>query len=94
MEDTKIFCKFLEDISKRVRFYNPPSAYIFTKRSTPSEENFNDYAKILITPILYKRTTTEAYLEPGRTSTMELFLQKKPSAAFSKMLYRRCLTGF
>ena len=53
MEDTKIFCKFLEVISKRVRFYKPPSAYIFTKRNTPSEENFNDYAKILITPILY-----------------------------------------
>ena len=28
------------------------SAYIFTKKRTPSEENFNNYAKILITPIL------------------------------------------
>ena len=28
------------------------SAYIFTKKRTPSEENFTNYAKILVTPIL------------------------------------------
>ena len=33
------------------------SAYIFTKKRTPSEENFNNYTKILITPILYRGTT-------------------------------------
>ena len=33
----------------------------------------NAHAKILITHILYRRTTPEAYLEPSRTSTMELF---------------------
>ena len=52
------------------------SAYIFTKKRTPSEENFNNYAKILITPLVYRGTTREAYLEPSRTSAMELFLQK------------------
>ena len=25
---------------------------MFTKKSTPSEKNFNDYAEILITPVL------------------------------------------
>ena len=28
------------------------SAYIFTKKRTPSDENFNNYAKLLVTPIL------------------------------------------
>ena len=49
------------------------SVYIFTKKRTPSEEKFNHYAKILITPILYRGTTLEAYLEPSRRSTMEHF---------------------
>ena len=43
------------------------SAYIFTTKRTPSEENFNNYAKILITPIipiLYRGKTREAYSEP------------------------------
>ena len=40
------------------------SAYLFTKKRTPSEENFNNYAKILITPILNRGTTREAYIEP------------------------------
>ena len=47
------------------------SAYIFTKKRTPSGEKFNHYTKILITPTLYRRTTLEAYLEPSRRSTME-----------------------
>ena len=49
------------------------SAYIFTKKRTPSEEKFSHYAKILITLILYRRTTLEAYLEPSRRSTMKHF---------------------
>ena len=49
------------------------SAYIFTKKRTPSEENFNNYAKILITPVLNGGTTGEAYLESSRTSVMKLF---------------------
>ena len=49
------------------------SAYTFTKKKTPSEEKFNHYAKILITSILYRGTTLEAYLEPSRRSTMEHF---------------------
>ena len=40
------------------------SAYIFTTKRTPSEENFNNYAKILIIPILYRGKTREAYSEP------------------------------
>ena len=40
------------------------SAYPFTKTRTPSEENFNNYAKILITPILYRGKTRETYIEP------------------------------
>ena len=32
------------------------SIYIFTKKRAPSEENCNNYAKILITPILYRGT--------------------------------------
>ena len=40
------------------------SAYLFTKTRTPSEKNFNNYAKILITPILYRGKTRETYIEP------------------------------
>ena len=47
------------------------SAYIFTKKRTPSEENFNNYARILITSMLYRGTTLEAYLEHSHRSTME-----------------------
>ena len=54
MKGTKRFCKLLEDTSKGVHFY------IFTKKSTPSKENFNIYAKLLITHILCTRTTPEA----------------------------------
>ena len=36
----------------------------------------NGHAKILITHILYRRTTPEAYLEPSRRSTMEPFCKK------------------
>ena len=57
----------MEDISKGVRFYKAAalqfSLYIFTKKNTPSEENFHGYAKILITHILCRRTTPETYLE-------------------------------
>ena len=52
MEGTKIFCKSLKDISKEYRFYKAvaPQPIYFTKKSTPSKKNFNDYAKILIVP--------------------------------------------
>ena len=40
------------------------SVYLFTKTRTPSEKNFNNYAKILITPILYRGKTRETYIEP------------------------------
>ena len=60
MECTKHFCKFLEDISKEVRFYNV-DALTFTKNSIPSEENFNGHAKILITHVLYGRANPEVY---------------------------------
>ena len=40
------------------------SAYMFTKKRTLSEENFNNYTKIRITPILFRGTTREGYLEP------------------------------
>ena len=33
------------------------SAYIFIKKKTPSKENFNNYAKILITLVLYNTCT-------------------------------------
>ena len=77
--------KSLEDISKGVRFYNAfalQPIYIL-KKSIYSKENFNGHAKIIITHILYRRTTPEAYLEPSRTSTMEFFCKKKQSAVFS-----------
>ena len=96
MEGTKNFSKFLEDMSKGVRCCCSSccsSAYMFIKKSTLSEENFNAYAKILITHILCIRTTSEAYLEPSRTATMELYYKKKPSAIFSKTLYPRFSTG-
>ena len=67
---------------------------MFTKKSTPSARNFNVYTKILITRIMYTRTTPEAYLEPSRTSTMEDFSKKKPLVTFSKTLYPRFSTGF
>ena len=66
----KILMNFLKDISKRVQFYKAAAVqptYLPKKRTT-SEKNFNNYAKILITPILYRGTTAEAYLEPSRTS--------------------------
>ena len=50
---------------------------MFTKKNTPSEENFNGYAKILMAHMLYRRTTPEAYLKKSRTSTMELSCEKK-----------------
>ena len=49
------------------------SAYIFIKKRAPLVEKFNHYAKILITPVLYRGTTLEAYLEPSRRSTIEHF---------------------
>ena len=49
MEGTINFCKHLEDLSKGVQFYKAAAFHPkFTKMSTPSEENFNDYAKTLI----------------------------------------------
>ena len=69
----------LKDISKWVQFYKAAAvqAYIFAKKRAPSEENFNNYAKILITPILHRGTTWETYLEPVfGTSAMELFYKK------------------
>ena len=69
----------LKDISKWVQFYKAAAvqANIFAKKRTPSEENFNNYAKILITPILHRGTTWETYLEPVfGTSAMELFYKK------------------
>ena len=56
MKGTKNFCKFIEDISKGVRFYEAAALQpicLLKKKNSPSEENFNDYAKILITHILY-----------------------------------------
>ena len=96
MEDMKNFCKFLEDVSKGVRFYKAVAfqPMYLLKKSIPSEENFNGHAKILITHILHRRITPEAYLEPSRTSTIELFCKKKPSASFSKTFHPRCSTGF
>ena len=75
-------CKFLEDINKGVWFYKVPvlQPKYLLKKNIYSEKKFNGHAKILITQTLYRRTTTEAYLEPNRTSTMELFYKKKPSA--------------
>ena len=48
---------------------------------TPSEENFNNYAKISITSILYRVTTLEVYLEPSQTPTMELFCKNNSQQA-------------
>ena len=64
-----------------------------TKKSTPSKESFSGYAKILITRIPYRIKIPEEYLEPSRTSTMELFCKKQPSAS-SETLYSRCSNGF
>ena len=58
----------------RVQFYKVAAVqptYLLKKELL--QENFNNYAKILATPILYGGTTWEAYLEPSRTSAMELF---------------------
>ena len=49
----------LKDIGKWAQFYKAAVAqptYLLKKR-TPSEGKFNNYAKILITPILYRGTT-------------------------------------
>ena len=74
------------------------SAYIFIKKRTPSKENFNNYAKILITLVLYRGTTREAYLEPAAHLQWSFFTKiisgLKPLTIFAKMLHPRCLTGF
>ena len=74
------------------------SAYIFTKKTTPSEKNFNNYSKILISPIQYRRTTREAYLEPAKHPQWSFFTKifnvLKPLTIFAKTLHPRCLTGF
>ena len=72
--------------------------------STASGEIFNDYDKILITPILANLScihipgevfqSSEAYLEPSGTSTMQRFCKSKSAAILSKTLYPGCLTGF
>ena len=84
MEGTKNYWNLLEDISKGIRFYKAAALQpiYLLKKSTPSKENFNDYAKIQSAPTLYRRTTPEAYLEPNRTSTIELFCKKKTSSIF------------
>ena len=38
------------------------SVYIFIKKRTPSKENFSNYTKTLITPVLYRGTTQQTYL--------------------------------
>ena len=96
MESTKNFCKFLEDISKGVRFCKAAAlqSIDLLKRAFLLYKNFNVHAKILITRILYRRRTPEAYLEPSRTSTMKPFCKKKPLAIFSKTVHPKCSTGF
>ena len=69
----KILVNSLKDIGKWAQFYKAAAAqptYLLKKR-TPSEGKFNNYAKILITPILYRGTTLEAYFELSCRSTME-----------------------
>ena len=70
-----ILINSLKGIGKWAQFYKAAvaqPAYLLKKR-TPSAEKFNNYAKIIITPILYRGTTLEAYLEPSHRSTMEDF---------------------
>ena len=71
-------------------------AYLLKKR-TPSAEKFNNYAKIIITSILYRETTLEAYLEPSHRFTMEHFCKNNQRVkavnnfrknASSQMFYR------
>ena len=74
------------------------SAYILTKKRTPSEENVNNYAKILITPIQNRGTSRDAYLEPVEHLQWSFFTKIitsiKPLTIFAKTLHPRCLTGF
>ena len=82
MKGTKKFCKFLEDISKGVRFYKAAAlqpVYIYQKEHS-SEENFHGYAKILIRDILCRRTTPETYLE---TYIYDGAFLRKKAAIFS-----------
>ena len=72
MKELLTLKNFLKDIGKLVQFYKAAavqSTYLL-KRGL-SEENFNNYARILITPILYREIILEACLEPSRRSTME-----------------------
>ena len=71
----KILIKSLKDISKWAQFYKAAAAQptYLLKKGTLSEGTFNNYAKVLITPILYTETTLEAYLESSRRSTMDYF---------------------
>ena len=70
-----ILINSLKGIGKGAQFYKAAAAqpaYLLKKR-TPSAEKFNNYAKIIITSILYRGTTLEAYLEPSHRFTMEHF---------------------
>ena len=70
-----ILINSLKGIGKGAQFYKAAAAqpaYLLKKR-TPSAEKFNNYAKIIITPILYRGTTLELYFEPSHRSTMEHF---------------------
>ena len=71
----KFLINSLKGIGKWAQFYKAAvaqPAYLLKKR-TPSAEKFNNYAKILIAPILFRGTTLEEYLEPSRRSRMKHF---------------------
>ena len=73
----------------------PSSVYIFTKKRTPGKENFNNYCKILITPILHSGTTQEIYLELVKHLQWSFFTKiingLKLLTIFAKTLHPRCL---
>ena len=66
---------FLKDISAWVQFYKAAvvqPTYLL-KGGLLQRKILIIMLKILSTSIQYRGTTLEAYLEPSRTSTMELF---------------------
>ena len=79
MEGTKNFnerkISIIKNMSKWVQFCKSAAVQptYLLKRGILQRKNVNNYAKVLITPMVHRGTTLDASLEPSRTSTMELF---------------------
>ena len=66
---------------------------MFTKKSSPSEENSNVDAKILTAHILYTRTTPQVYLESSPNLRWSFFAKRSRQQVFQKRFIPDALLG-